>query len=48
MHVLATQPDLYGCFVEAGGPSLMLSLLTHENSDILGATVNLLQVRLFC
>ncbi|EYB95999.1 hypothetical protein Y032_0154g2979 [Ancylostoma ceylanicum] len=43
MHVLATQPDLYGCFVEAGGPSLMLSLLTHENSDILGATVNLLQ-----
>ncbi|ETN75338.1 Eukaryotic hypothetical protein [Necator americanus] len=43
MHVLATQPDLYGCFVEAGGPSLMLSLLAHENSDILGATVNLLQ-----
>ncbi|KIH53704.1 Eukaryotic hypothetical protein [Ancylostoma duodenale] len=43
MHVLATQPDLYGCFVETGGPSLMLSLLTHENSDILGATVNLLQ-----
>ncbi|KAK6028891.1 Eukaryotic hypothetical protein, partial [Ostertagia ostertagi] len=43
MHVLATQPDLYHCFVEAGGPSLMLTLLSHENSDILGATVNLLQ-----
>ncbi|WKX89323.1 hypothetical protein Q1695_008737 [Nippostrongylus brasiliensis] len=43
MHVLATQPDLYDCFVEAGGPSLMLTLLSHENSDILGATVNLLQ-----
>ncbi|VDM71940.1 unnamed protein product [Strongylus vulgaris] len=43
MHVLATQPDLYACFVEAGGPSLMLSLLAHENSDILGATINLLQ-----
>ncbi|XGW22845.1 hypothetical protein V3C99_005235 [Haemonchus contortus] len=43
MHVLATQPDLYHCFVEAGGPSLMLTLLSHENSDILAATVNLLQ-----
>lgn len=43
MHVLATQPELYDCFVEAGGPSLMLTLLSHENSDILGATVNLLQ-----
>uniref|UniRef100_A0A1I7W6I2 Beta-catenin-like protein 1 n=1 Tax=Heterorhabditis bacteriophora TaxID=37862 RepID=A0A1I7W6I2_HETBA len=43
MHILATQPDLYGCFVEAGGPSLMLSLLAHENTDLLGATANLLQ-----
>ncbi|CAI4230042.1 unnamed protein product [Auanema sp. JU1783] len=43
MHSLATQPDLYGCFVETGGPSIMLSLLAHENSDIVGATVNLLQ-----
>lgn len=42
--MLATQPELYDCFVEAGGPSLMLTLLSHENSDILGATVNLLQV----
>lgn len=43
MHVLATQPEFYGCFVDAGGPSLVLSLLIHENTDILGATVNLLQ-----
>lgn len=43
MHSLATQPDLYGCFVESGGPSIMLSLIGHENTDILGATLNLLQ-----
>lgn len=47
MHALATQPELYSVFVEAGGPLTIMQLLAHQNSDIFGATAHLLQVRLF-
>ncbi|CAI5437481.1 unnamed protein product [Caenorhabditis angaria] len=43
MHTLATQPDLYGVFVSANGVEILLQLLGHENSDIICATLNLLQ-----
>ncbi|CAB3407769.1 unnamed protein product [Caenorhabditis bovis] len=43
MHSLATQPDLYSVFVEANGVELLLQLLGHENTDIICATLNLLQ-----
>lgn len=47
MHALATQPELYSVFVEAGGPLTIMQLLAHQNSDIFGATAHLLQARLF-
>lgn len=43
MHVLATQPDLYGLLVDLHAESTLLQLLAHENSDIIAAAVNLLQ-----
>ena len=45
MHALATQPELYSVFVEAGGPLTIMQLLAHQNSDIVGATAHLLQVK---
>ncbi|KHN88155.1 Beta-catenin-like protein 1 [Toxocara canis] len=43
MHVLAAQPELYDLLVDLGAASTLLQLLAHENSDIIAATVNLLQ-----
>ncbi|CAI2320479.1 unnamed protein product [Caenorhabditis sp. 36 PRJEB53466] len=43
MHSLASQPDLYGAFVEANGVEIVLQLLGHENSDIVCATLSLLR-----
>lgn len=43
MHIIATQPSLYGSFIELGGVSTLLSLLTHENTDVACAVVELLQ-----
>ncbi|CAJ0576127.1 unnamed protein product, partial [Mesorhabditis spiculigera] len=43
MHVLATNPELYGTLIEAQAIPLFITLLSHENSDIVGATLNLLQ-----
>lgn len=47
MHVIATQPDLYELLVEHGAVESILQLLVHENTDIIAAVVNLLQVRRF-
>lgn len=47
MHVLATQPDLYGVLVDLNAVTTLLQLMGHENSDIIAATANLLQVCLF-
>lgn len=44
MHILATQPDLCKFAVESGLAVTLLQLLAHENSDIISATINLLQV----
>lgn len=44
MHALATQPDLYELLVDLGATTTLLQLLAHENSDIVAAVVNLLQV----
>nr|CTP81874.1 Bm5045 [Brugia malayi] len=43
MHALATQPDLYELLVDHGGTATLLQLLAHENSDVVGAVINLLQ-----
>ncbi|VDN56641.1 unnamed protein product [Dracunculus medinensis] len=43
MHILATQPDLCKFAVESGLAVTLLQLLAHENSDIISATINLLQ-----
>uniref|UniRef100_F1L3Q7 Beta-catenin-like protein 1 n=1 Tax=Ascaris suum TaxID=6253 RepID=F1L3Q7_ASCSU len=43
MHILATQPELYDILVDLNAASTLLQLLAHENSDIIAATVNLLQ-----
>uniref|UniRef100_A0AAG5CUI9 Beta-catenin-like protein 1 N-terminal domain-containing protein n=2 Tax=Anopheles atroparvus TaxID=41427 RepID=A0AAG5CUI9_ANOAO len=43
MHALATVPDLYPLLVELNGVASLLELLSHQNSDISVAVVNLLQ-----
>ncbi|XP_054722689.1 beta-catenin-like protein 1 [Uloborus diversus] len=43
MHVIATQPDLYHLLVELNAVSSLLGLLSHENTDIAIAVVDLLQ-----
>jgi len=43
LHVLATQSDLYPVFVNMNGITLLMSLLTHENTDISIAVISLLQ-----
>ncbi|XP_070575194.1 beta-catenin-like protein 1 [Ptychodera flava] len=43
MHVIATVPDLYHHVVELNGVQSLLGLLTHDNTDISVATVDLLQ-----
>lgn len=43
MHVIATQPDLYHILVELSCVPSILGLLTHENTDIAIAAVDLLQ-----
>lgn len=43
MHSLASQPDLYGSFVEVNGVEILLQLLGHENTDIVCATLSLLR-----
>ncbi|GIY02398.1 beta-catenin-like protein 1 [Caerostris darwini] len=43
MHIIATQPDLYHILVELNSVSSILGLLTHDNTDISIAIVDLLQ-----
>ncbi|XP_028848991.1 beta-catenin-like protein 1 [Denticeps clupeoides] len=43
MHVIATMPDLYHLLVELNAIHSLLGLLSHENSDISIAIVDLLQ-----
>ncbi|KAG8184632.1 hypothetical protein JTE90_022680 [Oedothorax gibbosus] len=43
MHIIATQPDLYHILVELNSVSSILGLLTHDNTDISIAVVDLLQ-----
>uniref|UniRef100_A0A0N5ASZ8 Beta-catenin-like protein 1 n=1 Tax=Syphacia muris TaxID=451379 RepID=A0A0N5ASZ8_9BILA len=43
MHMVATQPDLYGVLVDLGAVTTLLQLMGHENPDIIAATANLLQ-----
>lgn len=43
MHVLATVPELYPVVVDVGSIKCFLALLSHENTDISIATVDLLQ-----
>ncbi|KFM76702.1 Beta-catenin-like protein 1, partial [Stegodyphus mimosarum] len=43
MHIIATQPDLYHILVELNSVSTILGLLTHDNTDISIAIVDLLQ-----
>ena len=43
LHVLATVPELYPTIVEMNCLQTMIGLLSHENSDIIIAVVNLLQ-----
>lgn len=47
MHALATQPDLYELLVDLGATITLLQLLAHENSDVIAAVINLLQVSIF-
>ncbi|XP_064086739.1 beta-catenin-like protein 1 [Macrobrachium nipponense] len=43
LHVVATAPELYPVLVELGTVKSLLSLLSHDNTDIAIATVDLLQ-----
>ncbi|XP_064155505.1 beta-catenin-like protein 1 isoform X2 [Anguilla rostrata] len=43
MHVIATMPDLYHLLVELNAIHSLLGLLSHENTDIAIAVVDLLQ-----
>ncbi|XP_047500332.1 beta-catenin-like protein 1 [Penaeus chinensis] len=43
LHVVATVPELYPVLVELGAVKSLLSLLSHDNTDISIATVDLLQ-----
>lgn len=42
LHVLATAPGLYGDFVKLNAVRTLVSLLQHENNDIMVDTINLL------
>jgi len=44
LHIVATQPDLYEVLVEQGIVQILTQLLTHENTDIVAAVCNLIQV----
>ena len=44
LHVLATIPELYPLLNELGTIQSILSLLSHENTDLAIAVVDLLQV----
>ncbi|XP_026224391.1 beta-catenin-like protein 1 [Anabas testudineus] len=43
MHVIATMPDLYHLLVELNAVNSLLGLLSHENTDVAIAVVDLLQ-----
>ncbi|XP_042873999.1 beta-catenin-like protein 1 [Penaeus japonicus] len=43
LHVVATVPELYPVLVELGTVKSLLALLSHDNTDIAIATVDLLQ-----
>ncbi|UJR28184.1 hypothetical protein I4U23_009437 [Adineta vaga] len=43
LHVIATQSELYHVLVNMNGISLLMSLLTHENTDISIAVISLIQ-----
>lgn len=43
LHVLAAMPDLYSLFVDLNAVQSILELLSHENTDIAAAVINLLQ-----
>jgi hypothetical protein len=43
MHVIATVPDLYHILVELNAVQSLLQLLSHDNTDISIAVVDLLQ-----
>ncbi|XP_033825761.1 beta-catenin-like protein 1 [Periophthalmus magnuspinnatus] len=43
MHVIATMPDLYHLLVELNAVHSLLGLLSHENTDVAIAVVDLLQ-----
>lgn len=43
MHVVATMPDLYHLLVELNAVHSLLGLLSHENTDVAIAVVDLLQ-----
>lgn len=45
LHAVATVPDLYPVLVQNGAVKSLLDLLSHENTDIAVAVVDLLQVR---
>lgn len=45
LHAVATVPDLYPVLVLNGAVKSLLDLLSHENTDIAVAVVDLLQVR---
>jgi len=44
MHAIATVPELYPILVNLKAVLSLLELLSHENTDIAVAVVNLLQV----
>lgn len=43
LHAVATVPDLYSLLVELNGVSSLLELLSHQNTDVSVAVVDLLQ-----
>lgn len=48
LHAIATVPDLYPLMVQLNAIPSLLELLSHENTDISVAVVDLLQVLFIC
>lgn len=43
LHVISTRPDLYPYLLDSNSIELLLSILSHENIDIVGAVISFLQ-----
>ena len=46
MHIISTNPALYGEVISCGVLNTILGLLAHDNVDIAAAAISLLEVNI--